>query len=296
MHRLGSGEPRGAHRPLRWSLARRCRPSDACRMTFGRKIVGVAGTAAVVYGAWVRPRLMRWGATDEEVAGPYPGADLVPDGERGATMAVTIDAPPDQVWPWLVQLGGDRGGWYSWDHLDNAGRPSAQRVHPEWQDIALGDYVKYWTRRHGPVDAWQVAALEPNRFLGLRGLSDLRGRSLDPEAATAVGLHRRTMGLPVERVAWRAHTSRHRRLSSLPPSMAWTFRLLLALSPGCLDHAGTNVGRAQAKRRTSGPRKDWLASGPSTSPVRRDARTFRVERVPVRGPQTGHGRRFCSDT
>src|SRR6266571_6381870 len=80
------------------------------------------------------------------VAGPYPGADLVPDGERGATMAVRIDAPPDQVWPWLVQLGGDRGGWYSWDHLDNAGRPSAQRVHPEWQDIALGDYVKYWTR------------------------------------------------------------------------------------------------------------------------------------------------------
>ncbi|WP_241962430.1 hypothetical protein [Rhodococcus opacus] len=150
-------------------------------MTFGRKIVGAAGTAAVLYGAWVRPRLVRWGATDEEVAGPYPGGDLVPGGERGGAMAVTIDAPPDQVWPWLVQLGGDRGGWYSWDHLDNAGRPSARRVHPEWQDLALGDYVKYWTRRHGPVDAWEVAALEPNRFLGLRGLSDLRGRLLDPQ-------------------------------------------------------------------------------------------------------------------
>jgi hypothetical protein len=75
-------------------------------------------------------------------------------------MAVTIDA--------------------SWDHLDNGGRPTAQTVHPEWQHIALGDTVKYWTRRHGPVDAWQVAALEPNRFLGLRGLSNLRGRSLDP--------------------------------------------------------------------------------------------------------------------
>ena len=129
----------------------------------------------------MRPRLMRWGASDEEVAGPYPGADLVPDGERGPTMAVTIDAPPDQVWPWLVQMGGDRGGWYSWDHLDNGGRPSAQRVHPEWLDIALGDYVKYWTRRHGPVDAWEVAALEPNRFLGLHGLTDLRLRNLDPK-------------------------------------------------------------------------------------------------------------------
>jgi hypothetical protein len=136
--------------------------------------------AAVVYGVWVRPRLVRWGATDEEVAGPYPGADLVPDAERGATMAVTIEAPPDQVWPWLVQLGGDRGGWYSWDRLDNGGRPSAQEIHPEWQDLALGDSVKYWTRG-GPVDAWEVAALEPNRFLGLRRLTDLRGRNLDPK-------------------------------------------------------------------------------------------------------------------
>ncbi len=123
---------------------------------------------------------MRWGASDEEVVGPYPGVGLVPEGERGATMAVTIDAPPDQVWPWLVQLGGDRGGWYSWDQLDNAGRPSARAVHPEWQHLAVGDSVKYLTRRHGPVDAWDVAALEPNRFLGLRVLSDLRGRRLDP--------------------------------------------------------------------------------------------------------------------
>jgi proline iminopeptidase len=152
-------------------------------MTLGRVIagVGVAGTAVVVYGTVIRPRLIRWGATEEEITGPYPGAEFVPHGERPGAMAITIDAPPDQVWPWLVQLGGDRGGWYSWDHLDNAGRPSAREVHPEWQGLAVGDYVKYWTRRHGPVNAWQVAALEPNRFLGLHGLSVLRGRPLDPE-------------------------------------------------------------------------------------------------------------------
>ena len=149
-------------------------------MTRGRKIAAIAGAAAVVYGVWVRPRLMHWGASDEEVSGPYPGADVVPDGGRGPTMAVTIDAPPDQVWPWLVQMGGDRGGWYSWDRLDNGGRPSAREVHPEWQDIALGDYVKYW-KGDGPVDAWQVAALEPNRFLGLHGLTDLRICNLDPK-------------------------------------------------------------------------------------------------------------------
>ncbi len=148
-------------------------------MTYGRKVAAIGVVAVAVYGVWVRPRLMRWGATDEEVADPYPGADLVPDGKRAATMAVTIEAPPEQAWPWLVQMGGDRGGWYSWDLLDNGGRPSADEVHPEWQDLALGDYVKYWTRS-GPVDAWEVAALEPNRFLGLRGLTDLRGRNLDP--------------------------------------------------------------------------------------------------------------------
>jgi proline iminopeptidase len=95
-------------------------------------------------------------------------------------MAVTIDAPPEQVWPWLVQMGGDRAGWYSWDRLDNRGRPSAQEIHPEWQDLALGDSVKY-LRAAGPVDAWRVAALEPNRFLGLHGMSDLRGTVLDPK-------------------------------------------------------------------------------------------------------------------
>jgi proline iminopeptidase len=140
-------------------------------------VAALAATVAV-YAGWLRPRLWSWGATFPEAYGPYPGADLVPDGERAATMAVTIHAAPDQVWPWLVQMGGDRGGWYSWDRLDNGGRPSATRVHPEWQDLTVGDYVKYWLQS-GPVDAWEVAALEPNRFLALRRLCDLRGRLLD---------------------------------------------------------------------------------------------------------------------
>ena len=166
-------------------------------------------------------------------------------------MAVTIEAPPDQVWPWLVQMGGDRGGWYSWDRLDNGGRPSAQEVHPEWQDLAVGDYVKYWTRS-GPVDAWEVAALEPNRFLGLRGLIDLRGRNLDPKqprpSAYVEGLWCFLLNeLPGGRT----------RLviggyQAIRPRWIGAFRLLLALHPSHLDHAGTHVGRAQAEHRTSG--------------------------------------------
>lgn len=80
-------------------------------MRLGWKVAGSVGTAAAVYAFWVRPRLLHWGATDDEVNGAFPGAELVPHGERGATMAVTIDAPAEQVWPWLVQMGGDRGSW-----------------------------------------------------------------------------------------------------------------------------------------------------------------------------------------
>ena len=147
-------------------------------MPVGRRIACVAGVAAVVY-ACVRRRLVRWGAADEEVDGAYPGVELVRGGRRSATMAVTIDAPPAQVWPWLLQLGSGRGGWYSWDRLDNAGRPSVREVNPEWQELAVGDRLKFSVLGAGLVDAYEVAVLEPNRFLGLYGLSDLRGRWLD---------------------------------------------------------------------------------------------------------------------
>lgn len=148
-------------------------------MAIARKFVMGAGLAAGLYGCWVRPRLMRWGATGEEAAGPFPHAELVPEGKRSGTMAVTIGAPPEQVWPWLVQMGWDRGGWYSWDRLDNAGRPSATKVHPEWQDVAVGDQLSFWAlgRR---LDAYRVGVLEPPRFFGLYGYTDLRGRWLDP--------------------------------------------------------------------------------------------------------------------
>ncbi|MDE3086442.1 MAG: hypothetical protein KGJ77_06715 [Acidobacteriota bacterium] len=148
-------------------------------MKVGTKLAYAAMLTAGAYAAALRTWLWRWGATDEEVAGPYPGAGLVPEAKRSPTMAVTIDAPPEQVWPWLVQMGWDRAGWYSWDLLDNAGRRSATEIHPEWQDLAVGDELKFWVLGR-VADAYRVAVIEPNRFLGLHGYSDLRGRWLDP--------------------------------------------------------------------------------------------------------------------
>ena len=141
-----------------------------------RAAVGVLALGSV-YALLVRPRLLRCGASDDELQSPFPGAAIVPGGVRTATMAVTINAPTSRVWPWLVQMGTDRGGWYSWDLLDNFGRRSADRIHPEWQKIGLGDR---FTGKPDGSQSWQVAALEPERFLALRMSLDLRGRQFDP--------------------------------------------------------------------------------------------------------------------
>ena len=141
------------------------------------RIAGAVIALAAGYAVVVRPRMLRWGATDEEVRRPYPGAEVIPGGARSATMAATLDAPPSRVWPWLVQMGADRAGWYSWDRLDNWGHASGDRIHPEWQSIAVGDRL---AATPDGSQWWEVAALDPGRFLGLRMSLDLRGRPFDP--------------------------------------------------------------------------------------------------------------------
>jgi len=64
---------------------------------------------------------------------------MIPHPIGSATHAITIDVPPDQVWPWLVQMGCDRAGWYSYNFVDNGGRPSATSINPAWQHLAIGD-------------------------------------------------------------------------------------------------------------------------------------------------------------
>lgn len=102
----------------------------------------LAGAGAVLgYLRWYRPWQLTWGATPDEVARALPGDDLVPRPVFDATRAITIEAPPQEVWPWLVQAGVGRAGWYSYDLLDNLGRPSATQIDPRWQQLAVGDLV-----------------------------------------------------------------------------------------------------------------------------------------------------------
>jgi hypothetical protein len=111
-----------------------------------------------------RPWHLRWGATDAEVAGAMPGDELVPEISFNATRAITIDAPPEAVWPWLVQIGHGRAGWYSYDLFDNAARPSAERILPEYQEPRVGDWVPM-SSKVNETTAFKIEAFEPNRWM-----------------------------------------------------------------------------------------------------------------------------------
>ncbi|WP_242586960.1 hypothetical protein [Streptomyces sp. MST-110588] len=133
--------------------------------------------AAAVYGVFVRPRLLTWGATRAEAAGHWPGDDLVPGYDGSSTMATTLPAPPEEVWPWLAQMGGDRGGWYSFDRLDHARRPSADHIVEQWQDIKEGQRL---AALPGGAVWFTAAIVEPERTLVLRMTVELpSGHSFD---------------------------------------------------------------------------------------------------------------------
>jgi hypothetical protein len=129
-------------------------------------VVAAIGGATAAY-ILARPWHLRWGTTGQESDEPLPGDDLIANPNLTATRAITIRASADQVWPWIAQLGQGRGGFYSYDFLENlmgCGIHSADRIVREWQDAEVGDEV----RLH-PEVALEVAAVEQGRSLILHG-------------------------------------------------------------------------------------------------------------------------------
>jgi hypothetical protein len=128
-------------------------------------LAGVGVAAA--YLRLARPRQLRWGATDQEYDRPLPGDDLIANADLMATRAITVHTSADRVWPWIAQLGQGRGGFYSYDALENlvgCDIHSADRVVPQWQDVKVGDQVKLH-----PEVGLGVVVVEPGRALVLRG-------------------------------------------------------------------------------------------------------------------------------
>lgn len=108
----------------------------------------------------------RWGATDAQVNAPMRGDSMLPNAQFRSTRAITIDAPPCDVWPWLVQVGCGRAGWYSNDLLDNLARPSATTIDPNLQDLHVGQWVPM-SPKPPPSQrtAFQVDSFDIDRWL-----------------------------------------------------------------------------------------------------------------------------------
>jgi hypothetical protein len=127
-------------------------------------LVGVL-TLTVVYWVPLRRWFSRWGTTAEELERVMPGDGLIANPTDMSTGAITVNAPPQDIWPWLVQMGTGRGGLYSYDWLDRLfgflDRPSATRILPEFQHLAVGDNIP-WGR-----DELTVSVLEPPRAFAL---------------------------------------------------------------------------------------------------------------------------------
>jgi hypothetical protein len=120
----------------------------------------------VLYWFPIRQWMSRWGATASDRVRVMAGDSLLVDPTYSGTMAVSVDAPPEDIWPWLVQIGYQRGGLYSYDWLDRLfgylDRPSATCILPEFQDLAVGDEIPL-----GRGPSWPVAVVEPRRALVL---------------------------------------------------------------------------------------------------------------------------------
>jgi hypothetical protein len=130
-----------------------------------RQVLAVAADVPLfVTAPLIRRWHCQWGATSAEVASAMPGDDLLPPAQYRCTRAITIEAPARAVWPWLVQVGCRRAGFYSNDLLDNFGHPSAREIVPELQHLDVGQWVSM-SPTPSDTTAFKVDSFEVNRWL-----------------------------------------------------------------------------------------------------------------------------------
>jgi hypothetical protein len=126
---------------------------------------------AALYALIVRPRMLDWSSTAHERGARLPGDDLVPEADTVTTRAVTIGAPVTAVWPWLVQMGQDRAGFYThnWvERLLRSGIPDTHEINPEWQHLEPGDLMRTNRDLGGKPMGWPVVAVEHGRSIVVR--------------------------------------------------------------------------------------------------------------------------------
>lgn len=135
------------------------------------KLIGIfAGLLVLVVLIVVAltPWMDRWGATDAEIAATYPGDELLAEPASFVNRAITINAPPSAIYPWIVQLDAKKGGWYSYTWLEtyllNCPIINADRIHDEWQNLQVGDQVHMCPHEPAPPP-YIVAQLHPEQAI-----------------------------------------------------------------------------------------------------------------------------------
>jgi hypothetical protein len=174
-------------------------------MKTGYKVLTALLAASVLLWAvttLLTPSMDRWGATDAEVRAHFPGDELVPSPARFMNRAISIAATPEQIYPWLLQLGAGKGGLYSYTTVEKLiGCPlqNAERIEPSWQHLQVGDLVKMCPSEPAPPP-YIVAQLIPNRALVMGHREHDRWVDLwqfvlvpQPEGGTRLILRTRTM-------------------------------------------------------------------------------------------------------
>ncbi|HEY5941296.1 MAG TPA: hypothetical protein VIT89_00350 [Solirubrobacterales bacterium] len=168
---------------------------DALLRRRPRPLTLLGATAALGYQFAAKPWMRSWGATPAETRRALPGDDLVPEPRIQITQAVTIAAPVEQVWPWLAQIGQDRGGFYSYEWLENlAGceMRNADQIHPEWQQREVGEPVPL----HPATPGLPVTIFEPGRVIGLEGWGIFLVEPAGPAMTRLIAHGRIPGGLP----------------------------------------------------------------------------------------------------
>jgi hypothetical protein len=137
-------------------------------------VLALVGLVLAIYLMWARPYQLRWGATATEVDRRMPGDEINLHPTFLATRAITIEGPPEQIWPWLLQMGYGRAGFYAYDIFENMGSPrgirSADSIIPEFQLFKAGDEMPI-----SPAGGLVFYAIEPNQYLIWRGDGDYGG-------------------------------------------------------------------------------------------------------------------------
>jgi hypothetical protein len=201
----------------------------------------------VLYWFPIRRWMNQWGATPSDLARVMAGDSLLPDTTYSGTTAVIVNAMPEHIWPWLVQIGYQRGGLYSYDSLDRLfgylDRPSATRILPEFQHLAVGDHIPL-----GRGPSWPVAAIEPNRALVL-DMRNLGAFDWVWQFGLYVVDENRTRLVSRSRVRTQTAWARLLTYAIEPAGFLMTRRMLLGLKQRAEALRAANTGETRANQR-----------------------------------------------